>query len=123
MELITSSYKNKSFIYDFAVDGGVIGSFGTKMFIPPAAAIIASNVNVLTTITDGGGGASLNLGWIALATALNPFIGIGLLPQGPGMIYTPGGAQPVQGQEILFSIANAPLTGGSFIFTFYYQEY
>ena len=45
--------------YDFAVDGGVISSIGTGVFLPDNAVVYLSSIEVLTTATSGTDAATI----------------------------------------------------------------
>ena len=78
-----SSFKFKSFEYDFSIDGGSIGNYFTGIYIPVKAIMFYTITKVISTITDGGAGlANFHLGYIGNLTfldALSPsFWGVGV---------------------------------------------
>jgi hypothetical protein len=52
--IVGVTHKVKKFIYDFAVDGGAIGSLTSNLSLPLGAKIKNIAVNTITTVTSGG---------------------------------------------------------------------
>lgn len=120
-----TSFKNKSFIYDFAVNGGAIGSIATGIFLPPGALFLPLlfMIDVLTTFTFGAG-ATYEIGYLGNTTYYGPATTLVSLPAAPGASGPPFSMNYVVAtkDEILFTIATNPITSGKGIFIVYYQE-
>ena|SRR3990167_5806605 len=114
---------SQSFEYNFAQDGGAIGSLNSRITIPNLANICLITGKVITGVTDGGAGATINIGWLGNLAAL---MTTNVFPIGPGSLgltFSQNGAISV-GLPILFSIAGFPLTGGRMILNIgYYNLY
>ena len=102
--------------YDFAVDGGAIGTFVTPLIIPRRMLLTApAGVYVLTTCTSGGAATiairTSNPTTLLAATAVASFTAGAFIP-------FPSVVNAIQSaffdRTILIDIAGAPLTAGQF---------
>lgn len=127
MAKFTSSFKNKSFVYDFAVDGGLVSSIPMGISFPTGAALVGITFNQLTAFV-GGAGATFEVGTASGTASLTP---AGIPVVAAAWIGT-GSTQVIMGtaftftllnEEVLFTIGVNPLTAGRMIQTIYYQEY
>ena len=112
MNKVFPAIKTQSFIYDFDIDGGAVGSIGTGIIIPTTATFFICVFRVLTPVTSGGA-ALINVGWNGQLSAIAQ--NLGPLPLAAGSFAIPGTGAPCEGLEILFSISVAPLTAGKII--------
>lgn len=119
---IISPLLSQSFEWNFAVDGGAIGSQATGIIIPNRANICIITGKIITAITDGGGGATIQVGWTGnlaaiFAQAVFPWV------TGSIGLFGLAGAASI-GSPILFTVAGAPLTAGRMIVNLgYYNLY
>lgn len=116
MKKVASAEKVQSFIWDFAVDGGAIGSLDTKIQIPGTAAFSFVQFHCLTAMIGAG---NFNIGWAAATSAI--IFNAGALIAGDSLGNLNGTLIPSQ-QKILFTIAGAPFTAGKVIFNIVYID-
>lgn len=124
MTLITSSLKSKTFVYDFATDGGAQGSINMGLFIPARSVIWFGFANVITALTSGGMatiavGFSGSTGALITATAVASWSLDAILP-GVDLPATPLKLTAIQ--QLQVTIATADLLTGKFEYTVVYNE-
>jgi hypothetical protein len=127
MAATRSSLKSKSFVYDFAVDGGAISSIPMGIFFSTGVALIGICYNQITAFV-GGAGATFAVGTLSGTASLTrsgvPEVAAGWTGTGSTMVIM-GTAFTftLLNEEVLFTIAVNTLTAGRMIQTIYYQEY
>lgn len=123
--LVTSSFKNKSFVYDFAVDGGAIGSIPMGVIIAAGSLLVPQmcSIYVQTTFTSGAG-ATYEIGILGSTQFYTLPIVAAALPPAPAQTAIPNALFAITTNlEVLFTIAVNPITAGKATFVFYYQEF
>jgi len=119
----------QSFLYDFSVDGGAVGTLVTPVILP-AGAYVRTRVDTLATVTSGGaatinmtaGGTSLlttgatgkaDIPTVGLSNGLNDVVATTANNATSGIV-TAGG-------QVSLVIAGAALTAGKFYVVFEYD--
>lgn len=119
-----TSLKYGSFIYDFATDGGSVGTKQMGKFLPPNCVVWFGYADVITTFTSTGaalvsvgiGGATNNL---IFNTAYTSFTANAIIP-GVDRLATP--APITSGSQLNLTIVDFALTAGKLIYWYAYTE-
>lgn len=127
MARVTSgmSRKQLNFIYNFAVDGGVVSTIGMGVFLPAGAVVHWGVAQVVTALTSGGA-ATIAVGWtgdtgaLLAATAVASWSDNAVL-EGVDLIVAMVKVTAIQ--QLAVTIATADLTAGLFYYTCEYTEY
>src|SRR3990167_10515175 len=70
MAKVKTSWRSFDFIYDFAVDGGLIGTLPMGVFLPANFLIPLATIQILTTLNSGTGLHQVSVGWTGNNTAI-----------------------------------------------------
>lgn len=124
MAAITQSRKSISFVYDFAVNGGTVGTFNMGVFLPQNVIIYFGYAKVVTTLTSGGlatlaigvGSATFSL---VDHTAVSNFTAGAIIP-GIDLLAAPKTNYVTN--ELTFTIEVANLTAGKLVYYCQYAE-
>lgn len=117
---ITSSLKWGTFIYDFAVDGGAIGTKPMGVFINANSLVFFAESNVITTCTSGGA-AHISIG---VTPQINEFLtptAVASLTAGsilPGVDLPAAPVAVATFSELCITISDFALTAGKIQFTY-----
>lgn len=116
MKKATSVIKMQGFIWDFATDGGAVGSLFSGITIPNNCIVTQISSQIILQYT--GAGSQLGIGWVGALT-MNNFISgdpIGQVNTSQPNIAT------LQAQRILITFIGAPATAGRVLTMISYFE-
>ena len=120
-----STYKNVTFIYDFAVDGGAEGVFNTGVFVPPQCMpVFVISQPILDFVSPDGifkiGTAAVNDTFLSEVPVINFNNGAGEagFKVATRIISTVGA-----GGELLLELTGGVITEGAIKFACTFQEY
>ena len=118
MAKLTASFKSFTFIYDFAVDGGVVGPIPSGVFLPVNFLVVQSSVQILTPLA-GGAGATVEVGVTANTAFLYPttLLAAFLTSNGIPVLAAPDIITAAGRSQLLLTVGINALTAGVFIFT------
>ena len=116
MKKVASAIKIQSFLYDFSVDGGAIGSLNTKIVVPNNCIITQISSQIIITIVSAG--STIAIGW-ASNLLLNSFANGD--PVGTVNTAQPNNAT-LQTRQFLFTIGINPITAGKVLTLISYFE-
>lgn len=109
-------------VYSFAVDGGAVGSFPTRI-CPPVGSIITTAIVKFILETGNAAGTSLNLAQSGVSLIGGNLVAVGLIPINTTFDFLNTPPLVSDGTEVLFVI-NAPnaFTQGSILFEVHYNQ-
>jgi len=134
MAAIRSSFKSKSFVYDFAVDTGAIAALPMGVFLPAGAQIYDFLVLPITPLASGGA-ATVDVGVVGRPIAIISNVGAGFsgtyadynspvaFINLPKIVLVEQSTPLAISLEIIVSIGGFVLTAGKFNCTVFYIEY
>ena len=124
MSQIITSRKWASFIYDFDINGGAVGTIDMGVFIPTNCIIWYGYAKVITTCV-GGAGAKISIGFtgfdqvLITKTAVASWTANAILPG----LDLPELPQTVSNVQMQITISDAPLTAGKIVYGFLYTVF
>jgi hypothetical protein len=126
MAAVVTSRKSVSFLYDFAVNGGAVGSINMGVFIPANAVIYGGYILCQTALTSGGS-ATISVGYSSAATILasniayTTFNSGGVVSIGVDLSANPKFLDTAR--QLTITIGTAALTAGSLTYFCEYTEW
>ena len=119
-----STTKQVSFLYDFAVDGGLVSTIQMGVFIPNNAIIYYGVAKVTTALTSGGA-ATIAVGYtggtgdLIAALAVASWSADAVIE---GVDLPGASVEATANRQLAVTIATAALTAGVFVYTVLYIE-
>lgn len=130
--VLNGSINTQSFLFDYAVSGGAVGSYPTGLVIPKYSLVTSITLVILEAFTDPTFTVIGSLGYQSLElfpvqTNINFFASgpVSLAPVGIGLPTTIDSTNTIRtdiDMEVLFSLSVTPVTSGKVIFFFEYFE-
>lgn len=119
MRIYYSPLKTLSILYDFAFDGGAVGTFRSGQSLP-AGLNVHLTITGITTLDNGGLGCDVSIGYDSDPT----FFWAGSAPGNiPPFVDAYDTILRTTNEEIIFTLALNPLTAGQLMMQFSYFDF
>ena len=129
MFTVKNSLKSYTFIYDFTIDGGLIGSFNSPFKLPKGCGILEASIYTMIAPTSATGVATLSFGYTTSPVnfynkeSLTEFISDKMYNRIQKSVTKFNTVPTNQGDSLCFTITDEDLTAGKLMFSVLYLEF